>query len=329
MRDWWGSAPSFGFSFRAGSTDSDHGWTTAVDAAGNLYVAGDCNGTVDFDPGPGIHNLSGGRIIGKYTSGGALCWARSVGRPGENYGNNYGNGIAVGADGSVYATGSFNGTSDFDPGPATFDLVSAGGCDIVVLKLDSAGNFVWANREGGAKDDLGYGIALAGDGGVYSVGCFSGTVDFDPGPETQNLTSAGSYDIFVSKVDSAGNFGWARRMGGSGTDYGCGIALAADGSIYTTGYFQGTADFDPESGVYNLRSAGGNDIFVAKLNSVGNFVWASRAGGSRDDYGYAIALAPDESVCSTGSFRGTVDFDPARARSICPAFPHTIQTHSS
>ena len=79
-------------------------------------------------------------------------------------------------------------------------------------------------------------------------------------------------------------------MGGSGTDYGEGIALAADGSVYTTGWFGGTADFDAGPGTFHLTSAGSSDIFVSKLNSAGDFVWARRLGGAGEDRGFKIAF---------------------------------------
>src|SRR3990172_4568019 len=89
--------------------------------------------------------------------------------------------------------------------------------------------------------------------------------DFDPGAGTSNLTSFGSEDIFVSKLDSAGNFVYGRQLGGTLTDRGFGIAVDGSGNVYTTGFFQGTVDFDPGAGTSNLTSAGDVDIFVSKL----------------------------------------------------------------
>lgn len=82
------------------------------------------------------------------------------------------------------------------------------------------GDFVWAKAMGGTSDDSGEGIAVDDAGNVYTTGSFYGTVDFDPGPGSFNLTSTGFSDIFVSKLDSAGNFVWAKRMGGTDYDLG-------------------------------------------------------------------------------------------------------------
>jgi hypothetical protein len=305
-----GAAPGFGFALCCGGGNAEYGRSMVVDAAGNVYIAGDFSGTVDFDPGPGSYNLVGVNYndiyIAKYSKSGALCWARGMVGPGYDIGY----GVALASDGSVYVTGSFTDTVDFDPGKGIYNLTSAGNKDIFILKLNSAGNFVWADRIGGINSDIGYGIAVATDGSIYTTGTFSNTVDFDPGIGLNNLTCSGTQDIFVLKLDSAGNFVWADRMGGGGYDYGYGIALTSDGSVYTTGYFASTADFDPGSGIYNLTSAGGNDIFVSKLDAAGNFDWADRIGGTGDDRGNGIAVAADGSVYTTGQFQGTADFDP-------------------
>jgi hypothetical protein len=101
---------------------------------------------------------------------------------------------------------------------------------------------------------------------VYTTGLFSNASDFDPGAGFFNLTSAGLQEVFVSKLDAAGNFVWAKQMGGSSGDIGESIAVDAAGNVYTIGYFFFTADFDPGAGVFNLTPAGGYDIFVHKMS---------------------------------------------------------------
>ena len=83
-----------------------------------------------------------------------------------------------------------------------------------------------------------------GSGNVYTTGYFKATAEFDPTAGTFTLTSAGgSSDIFVSKLDNAGNFVWARAMGSTSSDYGWGIAVDGAGNAHTTGYFRGAVDF--------------------------------------------------------------------------------------
>jgi len=199
---------------------------------------------------------------------------------------------------------------DFDPGSGTFNLTSAGEADIFISKLDSSGNFVWAKQLGGTSIDIGYSIAVDVSGNVYTTGFFYGTADFDPGPGTFNLTSAGYFNIFISKLDASGNFVWAKKLGGPSNNRGNSIAVDASGNVYTTGYFRGTVDFDPGSGTFNLTSAGNSDIFISKLDASGNFAWAKKLGGTSIDIGYSIAVDVSGNVYTTGSFEGTADFDP-------------------
>jgi hypothetical protein len=91
-------------------------------------------------------------------------------------------GLAVDAAGAVYASGSFSGTIDFDPGAGVASLPSAGGTDAYAVKLDAAGNYAWAGAFGGAGNDIAYGIAVDGSGGVYVAGWYQGAADFDPDP---------------------------------------------------------------------------------------------------------------------------------------------------
>ncbi|HLG36293.1 MAG TPA: T9SS type A sorting domain-containing protein [Bacteroidia bacterium] len=310
-------APNWLWAKGMGGTGDDTGWSIAVDASCNVYTTGYFVGTVDFDPGAGVFNLTSANnvwdiFICKLDASGNFIWAKAIGANGTDVGRS----IAIDASGNVYTTGYFQLTVDFDPGAGVFNLTSAAGHDIFILKLDSSGNFVWAKRMGGTGNDWGYSAAIDASGNVYTAGSYSGTADFDPGIGIFNLTSVGGGDLFISKLDNSGNFLWAKAMGGLNYDYCYSIALGSAGNrdVYTTGSFQGTVDFDPGAGVFNLTSAGSGDIFISKLDSSGNFIWAKAMGGTSgpNNIGQSIAIDPagNGDVYTTGNFGGTVDFDP-------------------
>ena len=232
--------------------------------------------------------------------------------------------IALDDSGNIYTTGSFVGTADFDPGAGTFNMTSPGSgfgnypSDIFIAKLDTAGNFVWAKQIGSMSDDFGMSITIdnGGSGAVYTTGYFSGTADFDPDTSVGNVFDLTGGGNFISKLDSSGNFVWAKKQGGGPGFMGIhtsGYSITTDifGNVYTTGTFVGTADFDPDSsGTFNLTSAGGLDIFISKLDSPGNFVFAKAVGGTGYDYGRSIAVDASGSVHVSGYFRSpSISFD--------------------
>src|SRR5690606_25371176 len=126
-------------------------------------------------------------------------------------------------------------------------------------------------------------------GNVYTTGYFVGTVDFDPGAGTVNLTSQGGSDIFIQKLDALGDLVWAKSVGGTGNDNGRSIAVDAQGNVYTTGDFRGIVDFDPGAGTADLTSQGEYDVFIQKLDALGDLIWAKSVGETSYDYGYSIA----------------------------------------
>lgn len=298
---------------KMGGPAMDHGYSISLDAAGNSYITGYFELTADFDPGPGVYNLtSAGSMdifVAKLDTAGNFAWAVSMGASGYDQGHS----IRVDAAGNVYTTGYFVGTVDFDPGAGSFNLIAAGAWDGFISKLDSSGHFLWAKQISDVNNDIGRSICLDASGAVYIAGSFEATADFDPGPGVFNLISAGNHDIFILKLDSAGSFVWAKRMGGTTSDVSFAINLDASANVYTTGHFSGTADFDPGAGTFNLTASGLVDIYISKLDSAGNFIWAKKIGGTGDDFGWSITTDAAGNVYTTGEFRGVVDFDPGLA----------------
>ena len=235
-------------------------------------------------------------------------------------GTEEGRSIARDGNNDIYVTGMFSATTDFDPSSGTTNLVSAGNTDIYVAKYSSAGAYQWAFKIGGSNLDGGYGIAVDGSSNVYVTGTFRGNnVDFDPGSGTANLSATGNQDIFVAKYNSSGVYQWAIKIGSSNADYGYAIAADASGNAYVTGYYQGTADFDPGSGTASLTNAGAQDGFIAKYNSSGAYQWAIKIAGSGIDYGYGISLDGSGNVHVIGAFDGTVNFNPSGTANLTSA----------
>lgn len=303
--------PDFEWAYGFGGSLSDEAKDLTTDIYGNVYKVGSFTGTVDFDPGTGTTNLTSFGLndifITKLDSSGNLIWVNGIGGTGSD--NAYA--VTTDAQGNVYISGGFEGSVDFDPSTGITTLVSNGKADMFFMKMDSNGNFLWANSAGDVQDDYGTSISISSNGNVYSTGVFEGIVDFDPSASILNLASNGNTDVFVTKHDANGNIIWAKGFGANFDDRVSSIVCDANEDIYFIGEFSGTVDFNPGSGTANKTTAGGYDIFVNKLDSAGNHVWVNTFGSTATDYGYGIALDNAGNIIITGSFRGTVDFDPS------------------
>ena len=316
-----------------GGAGPEYARGVAADSSGNVFTTGNFQGSVDFDPGPSDSTLTaaggGGTydaFLQKLDSDGNYDWAIRLG----STANDYGHSVASDSSDNVLVHGYFQGTVDFDPGAGDDSRTTTGSVSAYILKLDTSGGLVWVSDFDGTgvvySSDRGRSIAVDASDNVYATGYFNGTADFDSGAGISNLASAGSLDVYVTKLNSAGSLQWAKALGGSMSDYGRSIAVDGSGNVYTIGEFSGTADFDPGSGTSSLSSAGGNsdqDVFVSKLNSSGAFVWAKSFVGTdaacdpsdlmcseNNEAASGIGTDNSRNVYASGYFEYPVDFDP-------------------
>lgn len=288
-----------------------------TDRYGNVYIAGQFNGTIDFDPGPGVSvysTLSINRdaaFVAKYDSSGKLLWARTI--VSDTLLSNASGiaSIALDNTGCVYTLGYFHSSADFDPGPGLQRKHAAYGRDIFVEKWDASGNFNWVVSFPGSFSATPKDLAVDGEYNVYITGTFGSTVDFDPTTAVNNMTATpAELDGFLVKITTTGGFVWSRQISGSASVYPAAITLGENEHIYLTGHYYGTADFDPGPGTHNLISNGYDDIFVAKYGPGGGMVWAHSFGGPHDDRGVALTNDNDGSTYVTGKFSKSIDIDP-------------------
>lgn len=308
------------WALRLGGSGNDEGLGITTDTAGNVYITGKFEDTVDFDPGPGTSNLvSMGAhdiFITKLDPDGAHIWTKQIGGDDEQLAN----AIAVDKAGNVYTTGwitrttpATSGSADFDPGPGVYTLTSAAYNNAFISKLDANGGFVWA-KQIVATNSEGYGLTLS-DGYVYSAGGFSGTADMDPSPGGTYTFNTLIADEYILKLDTAGNFVWARQIGGDNLSvlsfcFANAIAIDAQENVYTSGPYFGDPDFDPDPVTnYNLPATGISEGFLSKLDSAGHFVWAkATSGNGAINFGYSVATDAAGNVYAAGEFSETTNF---------------------
>ncbi len=275
-----------------GDPDNQFANSVVFDSWGNVILSGYYLSNIDLGGGPLPSSGSYDCFVAKYDAGGAHLWSRRYGdADGEVFW-----GCAADAAGNIVLTGRYLATIDFGGGP----LVSAGGLDVFVVKLDPNGNHIWSNSYGDPDSQYGNGVAVDAAGNVVITGYFHGTVDFGSGP----LVNTGYFDVFVAKYDAAGNGLWSRGIGDDDYQYGIHVAVDAAGGVLVAGYFQGAADF----GGGPLVSAGGYDAYLAKYDAGGAHLWSRRFGDAADQYGTAVAADASGHVVLAGYFESTVDF---------------------
>lgn len=297
---------------------------------GHIYVIGKFSDSlVDFNPsltssslltsGNGNGNLD--VFVAKYDTTGQFVWAFNIGDTLDDVGND----IAI-LDNEIYIIGDFRGINvDFDPSANTAFLSSNGNADIFVAKYDTSGQYINAFNIGGSGTEMGKAIEVDANG-IYITGFFdSNNVNFSPlgGVPSVMSNSGNSYDIYLASYTHNLANRWSFGIGKGDSDEGKDLAVY-DGSVYLTGYFDGTnVDFDPSLQNNPLSSNSSTpDIFVARYTAnTGSYEWAFRIGNAINpvclfdfcmgfERAERIAVKNDK-VYIGGMFSSLVDFDPS------------------
>ncbi len=279
---------------QAGGTGQDTGRDLAIDASGNVYLAGGFEGTGTFGAVTLTSAGSTDAFLAKYDPSGTVVWARR----GGSVEGDLAYGVAVTADGRAHLSGSFRGVAIFGSLP----IQSAGSSDVFVVQYDAAGTPVWLQGIGanGSEYTRGGGIGLGPDGEVYVHGSFSNTILV--GGDV--LVSQGFTDIFVAKLDADGDEVWGRRGGGSGTNFSAALAVDASGNALAVGYADGTGTFADTP-----ISTQGRDGYFAVFDREGDLLTVELLGGSSQDAATGVALSDALGrFAVAGLFRGTASF---------------------
>jgi hypothetical protein len=225
-------------------------------------------------------------------------------------GADYSYGIAVDSSGNAYVTGVTSST-DF-PTKDPLQTAKAGGNDVFVTKINAAGSaLVYSTYLGGSGDDVGSAIAVDSSGNAYVTGTTYST-DFPTMNPLQPANAGGGSDAFVSKINASGSaLVYSTYLGGSGSDYGAGIAVDSASNAYVIGTTYST-DFPTTSGAFQTACGDAGclkpDAFVAKINPAGSaLVYSTYLGGSGSDGGAGIAVDSAGHAYVTGR-AGSADF---------------------
>ncbi len=262
-----------------GADGTDFGYDIAVDGEGNVYITGSSD--ADWGGSP-VNAHAGGEdaFAAKLDSSGVLLWHTFLGGGGTDYGNE----IDVDAAGNVYVTGC--SSTDWGTPVRAYGI----GVDVFVASLNATGHLQWSTFLGGAGNDYGKGIAVAGDGHIL----VSGDSEVSWGAPVRLFTNF-TTDAFAARLDASGSLEWNTFLGGNGNDYGYNIAVDTGGDAYITG------ESDVSWGTPVRAHFGATyDVFTARLGSDGALAWNTFLGGGGADYGNGVAADDEGNVYVAG-----------------------------
>lgn len=212
---------SYAWSRVLGGAGFDRGSSLVVDHNGNVYLAGQFSGAVDFNPGgaPDVHTSANNGLeydifLTKIDAEGGYAWTRVLG----GYFYIFGRTIDVDSKGNVFVAAAYSITQDFElEGGGDIRTPVNGSNDIVLTKINADGSYAWTYTLGSDGYDMGHSVAVDANDNVYFTGHFVGTVDLDPTQNVKNFTSIGnSSDVFIIKFDANDTYQWTKTFGGGG-----------------------------------------------------------------------------------------------------------------
>jgi hypothetical protein len=301
------SAGTLSWAKRFGGAFGNYANGVAVDKNNDVFVTGQFNVSVDFGGGTVTSFGSTDGFVAKYSgTTGAYVWARGFGGTGYDISE----GVGIDGNGEVFVSGYSTGSMDFGGGVRP----SNGGSDGFMAKLSGVnGNHIWSQMIGGPGNESTDGVAIDATGNGIFVGSFTGTMTVGGQTFSAPLSTA----MLIGRFDASGNVAWARAIGGVSSIGGSvgprAVAVDSAGNVAITGVVTGEADF----GSGQIGSGTGN-IFIAKYNSTGGYLWDKRFSSTGWSAGLGLAIDSSRNIIGAGSFAGTINFDTVQLTTISP-----------
>lgn len=308
--------------------------TLTLDAQGNLIIAGRFGGTVDFNLGQGVFNVTSGPAVGdsavgnlfvaSYASSGNFLWVKTFPCMALDIVPNYPvvnsvSGIALDAEQNILLSLNFRGRIDLDPGSnAVWKECGGVNYNAAIVKLDNQGNYVWGQHFSGGSNISGS-LATDAQSNIYVQGSIMQNVDFDAGPGENWLANHSFSDSYILKMSPLGEVSWINKIYGPYSGYGgCnGITTDCEGNVLATGsivrdslYFRSASD-----SLFLLKSNAyvdsGTNCFVAKINPEGHFLWIKQqaSNSTLGVNGNKIQCDSLSNVYVCGALSDSADFD--------------------
>ena len=299
--------PTLYYSTFLGGNTTDSGQGIVLDGAGNAYVTG-YTYSYNFPTTVGVYDTTHADdndvFVTKLNADGSdLIYSTFVGGNDRDYGF----GIKIDGAGNAYVTG-LTFSTDFPTTVGAYDTTQNGNEDAFILKLNAdASDLSYSTFIGGSEEEWCKQIALDGSGNTYIIG-YTKSTDFPTTVDAYDTSHNGEWDVFVTKLNSAGSdLSCSTYLGGSSNDFGLGIVIDGDGNIYVTGNTS-SSDFPTTAGAYDTTHNGNEDAFVCKFDATGATLSCSTfVGGYSSEDGHGIAIDGDNNIYVSG-YTGSPNF---------------------
>lgn len=311
------SLGNFMWAKQIGNSFSNYFRAMNVDDRGNIICLGDFSDSLDLDPGLGLDQVYSNSIgssifIVKLGKNGMYKWGKKI----EGRYNTSANGTISDGNGNVYSSGYFVDTVDFDPGISKYVMNGNAIQTGYIQKLDSNGKFIWARKfdkvstASTSRVNI-RGMQLNTFGELLVTGHFFNTINFDAFNPGAVLSPMAAQDGFIMKMSPIGNLMWVKQFSGSNDVIPAGIDLNSSNEMIIPIHFDGSTDFNPDTGVYILTPPAlpRKAIAFVKLNTNGNLVWVKKLTSSGSNNQVISKFDAAGNVINFGLFTDTLDMD--------------------
>jgi hypothetical protein len=297
-----------------GTTGAEQIDKIIADKDGNTLAVGYFDANNNITIGQTILKGKGDRdgLIIKSDKTGKILWAKNIGGPNLDWIYN----ATTDANGNIYVCGKYGDFAEFDSkNPLSTRTTS--GLDGFVAKYDKDGNFIWVKTINGTSQEIIYSVAIDENGNIYLAGYTGGTADMDPSTSIVNITSLKNADGFLIKLDANGKYIWHIQLGSNtASDEATNVIIDKAGNPIVLGYFSGTMDIDPTSGVTNLVAPTSNEnAYLCKYTSDGKLNYGILIGSTASCNIRDAVIDVNDNISICGRFSGTCSFDGTKSLS--------------
>jgi len=274
----------------------------AVDKTNNIYLAGTLKGTVNFAADWGGNDIKNSGFaepvfVTRINSDGSYGWTKVIGLSN----NLLYRSITADMNGSIYLIGNFVSTVNFAVDWGGNDIkTNMGFSGIFITKINADGSYNWTKSVSSFSFDMIISGSIIADrnGNIYLTGMMDGNINFAADWGGNDMKTFTSLDVFVTRINSDGSYGWTKVIGGTLNDIGLSITVDRDNNIYTRGTFQDTVNFAADWGGNDTKTSTNSiNTFITKINSDGSYGWTRATGG----FAGSLPVSSDRSIVVDGN----------------------------